>query len=84
VDPDACFLRIVDALRALAGQAVKHGVIIGLETSTPATSGRGGDGARLAALDHPNLKVVWDPANAVVAGEKAVPDGYGTLPVSAH
>ncbi|MDE3168022.1 MAG: sugar phosphate isomerase/epimerase, partial [Acidobacteriota bacterium] len=34
----------------------------------------------LAALDHPNLKVVWDPANAVVGGEKAVPDGYRLLP----
>jgi len=36
----------------------------------------------LAAVDHPNLKVVWDPANAVVSGEKAVPDGYRLLPVS--
>ena len=25
---------------------------------------------------------MWDPANAVVAGEKAVPDGYRMLPVA--
>ena len=33
----------------------------------------------LAALDHPNLKVVWDPANALVAGENPFPEGYRLL-----
>ena len=83
VDPDACFDRIVVALRALADQAAAHGVIIGLENEHACNIGTGAETARvLAALDHPNLKVVWDPANAVVAGEKAFPDGYGKLPVS--
>ena len=26
--------------------------------------------------------MVWDPANAVVSGENAFPEGYGRLPVS--
>ena len=35
---------------------------------------------RLAQLDHPNLKIVWDPANAFVAGENSFPAGYAKLP----
>jgi len=83
VNPDACFDRIVVALRDLADQAVAHGVVIGLENEHACNIGTGAETSRvLAALDHPNLKVVWDPANAVVAGEKGFPDGYRKLPVS--
>ena len=38
----------------------------------------------LAAVDHPNLQVVWDPANCFVSGEIPYPDGYGKLPVAPH
>src|SRR6266568_7478197 len=31
VQPEACFHRVVDALRHLAGQAAAHGLIVGLE-----------------------------------------------------
>jgi L-ribulose-5-phosphate 3-epimerase len=83
VEPEACFTRIVEALGALAAQAAQHGVIIGLENEHACNIGTAAETAKvLAALDHPNLKVVWDPANAVVAGEKAVPDGYRSLPAS--
>jgi sugar phosphate isomerase/epimerase len=83
VDPDVCFDRIVAALQDLADQARKHNVIIGLENEHACNIGTAAETARiLAALDHPNLKVVWDPANAVVAGEKAVPEGYSLLPPS--
>ena len=83
VDPEVCFRRIVEALRALADQAAPHNVIIGLENEHACNIATGAETARvLAALDHPNLKVVWDPANAVVSGENAFPEGYGKLPVS--
>ncbi|MEO8591861.1 MAG: sugar phosphate isomerase/epimerase family protein [Candidatus Solibacter sp.] len=83
VDPDACFERIVAALRDLAEQAATHGVIIGLENEHACNIGTAQETARvLAALEHPNLKVVWDPANAVVAGEKAFPDGFRKLPLA--
>ena len=83
VDPDACFDRIVAALRGLAEQAAEHGVIIGLENEHACNIGTAAETAKvLAALDHPNLKVVWDPANAVVAGEKPIPDGFQLLPVA--
>ncbi len=37
-------------------------------------------GLVLASAKHPNLKVVWDPANALVAGETPFPDGYRAMP----
>lgn len=83
IDPDVCFDRIVAALGALADQAASHDVIIGLENEHACNISTGAETARvLAALDHPNLKVVWDPANAIASGEKAFPDGYAKLPVS--
>ena len=82
VDPDQCFDRVVSALRDLADQAAAHDVIIGLENEHACNIATAEETARvLAALDHPNLKVVWDPANAYVAGEKPYPDGYRLLPV---
>ena len=83
VEPGKCFDRIVAALRDLAEHAAKHDLIIGLENEHACNIATAAETARvLAAVDHPNLKVVWDPANAYVAGEKAFPDGYRLLPVS--
>lgn len=80
VRPEECFDRIVAALRGLADQAAAHGITIGLENEHACNIGTGSETARvLAALDHPNLKVVWDPANALVAGENPFPDGYNKL-----
>ena len=85
VDPDACFDRIVIALRDLAVQAAAHNVIIGIENEHACNIATGGERRRssLAALDHPNLKVVWDPANAIVVrGSTRFPEGYVKLPIS--
>ena len=83
VRPEACFERIVEALGQLAVQAAQHGVVIGLENEHACNIATGEETARvLAAVDHPNLKVVWDPANALVSGENPFPEGYGRLPVS--
>jgi sugar phosphate isomerase/epimerase len=82
VEPEACFDRIVDALRGLADRAAERGVTIGLENEHACNIGTGAETARLlAALDHPNLKVVWDPANALVAGERPM-EGYAKLPAA--
>ena len=81
VRPAESFDRIVDALGELAGQAEKHGVTLGVENEHACNLGTGEETARLlAALDRPNLKVVWDPANALVAGEEPYPTGYGRIP----
>jgi sugar phosphate isomerase/epimerase len=34
----------------------------------------------LAMVDHPSLRVIWDPANASILGETPYPDGYALLP----
>jgi sugar phosphate isomerase/epimerase len=79
VEPEACFDRIVDALRSLAESAASHSLTIALENEHACNIGTGAETARLlAALDHPNLKVVWDPANALVAGERPT-EGYAKL-----
>jgi sugar phosphate isomerase/epimerase len=83
VRPDECFGRVVEALAGLAEQAVGHGVTIALENEHACHIGTGAEAARLlAALDHPNLKLVWDAANALVAGETPFPEGYGKLPAA--
>lgn len=83
VQPDACFDRVVEALGKLAAEAAFHGVVIGLENEHACNIATGEETGRLlAALDHPNLKVVWDPANALVSSEVPFPDGYGKVPTA--
>lgn len=81
VAPDACFDRIVCALATLAAQGAPHGILIALENEHACNISTAAEAARvLAAVNHPNLKLVWDPANAYVAGETPYPDGYRKLP----
>jgi sugar phosphate isomerase/epimerase len=83
VDPSQCFDRIVIALRDLAEQAASRHVIIGLENEHACNIATGAETAKvLEAVNHPNLQVVWDPANAYVAGEIPFPDGYRKLPAN--
>ena len=61
----------------------RRGVIIGIENEHACNIATGEETARLlAAVDHPALQVIWDPANAYVAGEIPFPDGYAQLSVS--
>jgi sugar phosphate isomerase/epimerase len=82
VEPEKCFDRIVTALGELADKAAKEGIIIGLENEHACNVATGAETAQIMnAIRHPNLKVVWDPANARVAGElRPFPDGYRLLP----
>ena len=84
VQPEAIFDRIAEALANLAADAWRHGLTICLENEHACNISTGGDTARvLAAAGNPNLKVVWDPANALVAGETPFPDGYRAMPIEA-
>jgi L-ribulose-5-phosphate 3-epimerase len=77
VEPEKCFDRIVAALNGLAEKAAKHDLIIGLENEHACNVATGAETARLLdAIGHPNLKIVWDPCNALVSGENPFPDGY--------
>jgi sugar phosphate isomerase/epimerase len=81
VDPSACFDRVAAALHRLADEAWSRGIVIGLENEHACNIATGAEAARLlAAVDHPGLQVIWDPANALVAGEIPFPDGYARLP----
>jgi sugar phosphate isomerase/epimerase len=81
VEPEKCFEDVIAALADLSDSAGKQDLIIGLENEPACNIGTGAETARvLEALRHPNLKVVWDPANALVAGENPFPDGYRMLP----
>ncbi len=83
VDPDACFDRVASALRELADRAGERSLILGIENEHACNIATGSETARLlAAVDHPALRVIWDPANAFVAGEVPYPQGYRHIPVS--
>jgi L-ribulose-5-phosphate 3-epimerase len=80
-DPGQCFERVCDALRQLAEDAMPAGLIIGLENEHACNIATGEETARVMnAVDHPALRVIWDPANALVAGERPFPGGYNRLP----
>lgn len=80
IDPPAVFERVVDALQELADRAAEHGLIIGLENEHACNIATAQETAGvLAAIDHENLKIVWDPANAYVSGEEPFPRGYQML-----
>ena len=81
VDQDVVFDRVAEALLGLAELAQEHGVVIGLENEHACNVGTGAEAARLlAAVQHPALGLVWDPANASILGETPFPDGYESLP----
>jgi sugar phosphate isomerase/epimerase len=83
VDPDACFDRVASALRALAVEAERRGLVVGIENEHACNIATGAETARLLAeVSAPALQVIWDPANALVAGETPYPDGYARLPIS--
>ena len=83
IDPEACFDRVASGLRELADQALERNLIIGIENEHACNIATGVETARLlAGVDHPALQVIWDPANALVAGEIPFPGGYSQLPVS--
>jgi L-ribulose-5-phosphate 3-epimerase len=81
VEPDRCFDPIVRALDQLACDAEKEGLIIGLENEHACNIGTALEAGRtVRAVSSDALGLVWDPANAYVAGEVPYPHGYEMLP----
>jgi sugar phosphate isomerase/epimerase len=81
VEPEKCFDGIVQSLNTLVETAAGYGLIVGLENEHTCNIATARETARLLqAVPHPNLRVVWDPANAYVAGENPYPGGYQLLP----
>jgi sugar phosphate isomerase/epimerase len=83
MNPEACYDQILEALRKLGDLAAHHDLIIGVENEHACNIGTAVESAKiLSMLDHPNIKLVWDPANALVGGETPFPFGYELLPKS--
>ncbi len=83
VEPERCFDRAAKALESLAALGVREGVTIGLENEHACNIATAAEIAHvLEAVRHPNLGMIWDPANAMVAGEAPFPEGYSRLPKS--
>lgn len=82
MEPAKCFGAVASALEALARQAAPAGLVIGLENEHACNVATGAETARLLELvQHPALQIIWDPANALVAGEAVpFPDGYNCIP----
>lgn len=81
VDPARCEDRIVTALQALADEAARHDITIGLENEYACNVGTADESARLLdGLSHAHLQLIWDPANAFILGDTPYPDGYRLLP----
>jgi sugar phosphate isomerase/epimerase len=81
--PERNTSRIVEALGEAVETARPYGVRIGLENEHACHLATAVESAPvLAQLSDPLLGLVWDPANAVVAGEVAFPDGYKALPAN--
>ncbi len=81
VRPEQMFGPVCEALAGMAELAAKDGVIIGLENEHACNISTGEQAGKVfAAVKHPNLKLVWDPANAMVSGEDPFPYGYGFIP----
>jgi sugar phosphate isomerase/epimerase len=81
VQPEQCEAAIVEALSGLADIGEKEKVTIGLENEHACNIATAKETARILELvPHKRLAVVWDPANALCAGEKPFPAGYALLP----
>ncbi len=81
IAPEQCHTAIVQALSRLAELAGGANLTIGLENEHACNIGTGAEAARfLDAVPDRRLRLVWDPANALVAGEQAFPNGYNLLP----
>ena len=79
-EPAAAFERLVDILQDLADKAGHRGLIVGIENDRACNVSTAQEMAGvLAAIDHSNLQVVWDPASAYISGEKPFPSGYQVL-----
>lgn len=68
---------IAERMRPLVAFAEREGIVLGLENEYACYASTGAETrALIDAVNSRALRVTWDPANAVVGGERAYPDGY--------
>lgn len=72
--------KIAKGLRIACERLEGTGVRLALENCRAFFANTGGNQHRiLDTVNHPDLKIIWDPANAFVAGETPFPTGYDVI-----
>jgi L-ribulose-5-phosphate 3-epimerase len=67
---DETLAKIAKGLRIACERVAEEGLGLALENARSLYANTGGNQRRvLDAVQHPSLKIIWDPANAFVAGE---------------
>jgi len=80
VKPELCADAVIQALSHLAKLAEKDDLVIGLENEHACNIGTAAETMRvLDFVPNSRVMIVWDPANALVAGEDPFPGGYSVL-----
>jgi len=83
VEPESTYDRVVEALEGAVDVAKPRGVKIGLENEHACNLATGAEvGPIFGRIADPAFGLVWDPANAYVAGEVPFPEGYSHVPAS--
>ena len=81
VEPERNFDRIAEILAEGGEVARGTGILLALENEHACHFATGGEIGRVVGLLDPEAYgIVWDPANACVAGERAFPNGFGNVP----
>jgi len=71
---------IADAYAEPAAMAERAGVILGIENEHACCLGTGAQTARvLEEIGSKSVRAIWDPGNALMAGELPYPDGYAAI-----
>lgn len=71
---------IVDAYAEPAAMAEQAGVVLGIENEHACCLGTGAQTARvLEEIGSKSVQAIWDPGNALMAGELPYPDGYAAI-----
>jgi sugar phosphate isomerase/epimerase len=71
---------VIDTLHMAAESAARAGITLALETEEGYWADTGERTARIIKqVNHPALRVNWDPGNAFCAGDTPFPVGYGPL-----
>lgn len=81
VEPDRSFDAVVRTLEDLSRKAEHQDIVLALENDHACNVATALEAGRmLRTVSSPNLQLVWDPANCLVAGESPFPHGYSLLP----
>lgn len=81
--PQATHAMLQRMLAGLAAKAAEDGLSIAMQNDPACNVATAGEAAQMmGVVDHPNLKMVWDPVAALEAGDKPFPEAYVLLPAA--